>query len=148
MNRRLFRQNSRRATLAVEAAIIMPLVIFITLAVLEYGWMFMKIQQVTNAARQAARVGVRADGTEADIQATVDTLMSAANMPSTWYVVETQPSDVSTLLVSDPLTVTLIVPYGGNADYPANLELRLIGAPFLPVPGVLRASVTMIKEGV
>ena len=148
MNRRLFRPHSLRAAVALEAALIMPLIIFLTLGVLEYGWIFMKIQHVTNVARQGARVGARADGDAVNVEAIVDTLMSAAQIESTWYIIETEPSDISTMPSGAPLTLTLIVPYGGNGSYPANPELQLMGTSFLPVPGVLRASVTMIKEGV
>ena len=40
-------------------AVILPLLLLLTFGALKYGWLFFKHQQVTNAARQMARVAIR-----------------------------------------------------------------------------------------
>src|SRR5205085_10889952 len=61
LNARLRRNRDRRGALLVEAAIVFPLLLLLTFGLLEYGWPFMKIGQLENAARQAARGGARAN---------------------------------------------------------------------------------------
>ena len=42
----------------VEAAIVFPILLMLTLGAIEYGWLFLNAQQVTNAARQGARIAI------------------------------------------------------------------------------------------
>jgi Flp pilus assembly protein TadG len=127
-----------RGAAAVEAAIILPLLLLITFAVIEYGWLFLKSQQITNAARNGARVAIRyvpgeicAD-TTARAKAQIDDLMAKARISGYSVNVICPPN------VGDPLTVTVSVP-GEKVD--------IINFPFIPKPTTLGASVTMSKEG-
>ena len=55
------RLKARQSGLAtIEMAMVLPLLMLLTLGVIEYGWMFLKSQQITNAARQGARAGALA----------------------------------------------------------------------------------------
>ncbi len=120
----------------IEAAIVLPLIVLLVFAVLEYGWLFMKFQHVTNAARQGARVGARADGSSADVTTEVRDSLNAQGI--TTYTLNLNPLDPSALSTGDPLTITVEVPYS---------DIALTGFSLLPLPGNLRASVTMAKEG-
>ncbi len=53
------KQYGRRGTAAVEAALILPLLMLLLLGVIEYGWIYLKSEQIANAARHGARVGAR-----------------------------------------------------------------------------------------
>ncbi len=119
----------------IEAAIILPLLLLLILGVIEYGWALLKSQQITNATRQGARIAARPDVTNADIQDTVSALMDSAGISG--YEL-TLPGDVSSITPGDSLTVTITVPYS---------SVELAGAPFVPMPSQLKASVTMAKEG-
>ena len=50
---------SRRATMVVEAAIILPVLVVASMAFLEYSYIMQKRQQIENACRNGARVGSR-----------------------------------------------------------------------------------------
>ncbi len=123
-----------KGTAVVEAAIVLPLLLLLTLGVIQYSWLFLKAQQITNAARSGARIGV----VGGDIGATVDTLMAAAGIDTSVYSVGyTDPNSVSS---GAPVTVTI--------TWDAT-KIALINAPnLLPVPKMpLLTSVTMAMEG-
>ena len=132
-------QNRRtRGVILIEMALILPLLLLITFAVLEYGWMFTKMGQVTNAARQGARIGVRPDATSADVNTAIDTFMSAAGFTTSQYTKSMSPSDPTTVPVTNTFTVTVTVTYS---------NITLTGFPLVPTPAQLQAVVKMAKEG-
>lgn len=132
------RKTNSAGTALVEAAIVFPILLTFTLGAMEYGWLFLKAQQTDNAARNASRKAVRPDATEAEIRSSVATLMAAAGLGSSGYTVQLAPSNVATVPVGEPLTVSITVPYK---------KCSLIGGSFLPLPTNLFASATMAKEG-
>lgn len=135
----LKRRNDRRGLALLETAIVAMFLMIMTLGIIEYGWMFMKMGHVTNAARHGARIGVRPNATFAQIQTAVNAAMAAGNMAPATFTVTTIPSDPTTLATGAPLTVTV------DANY-AQVGLRL--APVLiPTPAHLRASMVMSREG-
>ena len=132
----LVRHNARRGTAAVEAALMRPMVMFMTLALVTYGWIFIKSAQITNAARQGARVAARADAEDADVQLIIATLMANAGISA--YTVD--PLDVQESPAGTIMTVTITVPYAGT-------DVELISMPFMPVPQNLKSVASMLKEG-
>ena len=128
----------RRGMALVETAIALPLLLYLILGLIEYGWMFLKAQEITNAARQGARVGARADAGLADITAAVANAMNVANIAS--YQLDVSPGDVLSLEPGQMLTVTVTVNYADDLD--------LLGmTALIPGPSTLDTSVTMAKEG-
>ena len=132
---RIARVRGSKGAMLVEAAILLPLLLLLTFGVIEYGWAFLKSQQITNAARQSARIAARPDATNAEVQATASALMDAAGISG--YQV-TLPADITQIPPGNPLTVKITVPYS---------DIELAGPPFVPMPTHLEASVTMAKEG-
>lgn len=132
----LARHNARRGTAAVEAALMLPMVMFMTLALVTYGWIFIKSGQINNAARQGARVAARADAEDADVQLIIATLMANAGISG--YTVD--PLDVVGSPAGTIMTVTIRVPYAGT-------DVELISMPFMPVPQNLKSVASMLKEG-
>lgn len=126
-----------RGVATVEAALLLPLLLLLTFGVIEYGWMLVKTQQITNATRHAARVAVRADATNAQVQAAAADLMAASGIDQGQYAL-TLPADVSGVQPGETVTVRISVLY-------ANIQLA--GAPLVPMPTHLVAAVTMAKEG-
>jgi Flp pilus assembly protein TadG len=126
----------RRGIALVEAALVMPLLVLVTLGTLEYGWMFSKSLEVGNAARNAARVAARPDARNADVTATATSLLSMSKPKLTGTYTLT-PSDVSSAAPGETVTVTVDVNY-----------TSLTNAPLLLVPAQLHASVSMVKEGI
>ncbi len=131
-------KRSDRGVVTIEMAIALPLLLLLILGVIEYGWMFLKNQGVTNTARNTARVAARYDVTDAEIQAALTSAIAAAGLSTSGYTMVMNPVDTSVLTPGESLSVTVSVPY-------ANIEL--IGVPFLPTPANLTATVTMAKEG-
>ncbi len=128
---------SRRGLAAIETAIVLPLILILTMGLLEYGWMFLKAQQIQNAAREGARVGCRVGATGADIISAVRHSMSLSGMDDSGYDLDRELSVVAGLEVGPMLTITVRVDYSA-----IGLGIRLI-----PTPATLEASVTMAREG-
>lgn len=61
-----FRNNPQRGATAVEFAVIAALLLVILFGILEYSLIFLQEHYVTNAAREGARVAVRANSFDCD----------------------------------------------------------------------------------
>ncbi len=135
----LNRNSGRESGLAtVELAIVLPLLILLTFGVIEYGWMFLKVQQITNAARQAARVGATPDATATEVNAVVDEILAGARMGDAQRTITINPVGFTTLEPGEHFTVSVSVRYS---------DIALVGLPMIPVPSNLRSQTTMAKEG-
>jgi len=130
--------GERKGIVIVEAAILFPLLLLLTLGIIEYGWMFLKAEDAASAARHGARLASRPDATNAEVQLGIRRLMTAAGLGNSGYAVTIRPGDVGALAPGEPLTVEVAIPYR---------NIALTGSPLMPVPPDLRASVTMVKEG-
>lgn len=112
----------------------LSVLIMVTLGAIKYGWLFTKLHQTTNAAREGARHAVLPGATVAEVKAAVKLVMNAGGIPDTAYT-------VSDPCLADPnlteIRVTVTVTNVGQVDL-------LPG--FLFTPGQLPASVTMAKE--
>ncbi len=129
---RVKRRDTRRGALLVEAALLFPILIFLTFAMLEYGWILLKSEQLSNAARHGVRIAARVGSTASEVNAEIDTLM--ANARITGYTKAIAPNvDVAQGMT---ITVTVNVPYA---------NIQLIGIPLVPAPTTLQASVSMAK---
>src|SRR5512137_1911949 len=61
-------RHKRRGAAVVEMAVVTPLLLLILFGIMEFGWVFMMEQTITNATREAARVGILQGATHTDIQ--------------------------------------------------------------------------------
>ena len=129
------RERSRTGAAVVEAALVLPLLLLLIFGVIEYGWVLLRTQQITNATRQAARVGARPDATNAEVADTAANLLAAVGIQG--YEL-TMPTEVGDVLPGEQLTVKLSVPYA---------NIKLAGPGIVPMPASFSASVTMAKEG-
>ena len=130
--------KSERGAALVELAVVLMLLVVLTFGVMEYGWMFYQMQQVTAAAREGARDAVVPDATSADVMAMVDGLMSSLGLGASGYTVDISPLNIEELDPGEPVTVTVVVPYG---------NIELLGMSYFPTPAALTSRVTMAKEG-
>jgi Flp pilus assembly protein TadG len=69
------RKNERGAAL-IEAAVTIPLILLISVAIFEFGRAYQTWQVLTNAAREGARVAVISGTTDADVRSAVNNYMS------------------------------------------------------------------------
>lgn len=137
MSRRILRPF-RRGLAILEITLVILMMLLVTFGAIEYAWMFLKVGEITNAARAGARIAVLPDSTATEVNNAIDSLLATAGMGSSSYVVTFTPADLTTLDVGDPLEVDIDVPYS---------NVTILGLSFLPVPTTLNASVTMAKEG-
>jgi len=121
---------ARGATL-VEMAVVFPLLLMVTLGAIKYGWLFLNAQQMTNAARQAARMAILPDADVDEVRAAISIFLANAG--------------IHTFTVDPPLTTVAgpIVTVGIRVD-PNTVDL-IPG--YLPNPATLYVRVTMAKEG-
>jgi Flp pilus assembly protein TadG len=123
----------RRGAALVEMAIVMPVLLLITLGLIEYGWVFFRISQINQAARQGVRAAVRPDATGTQIESNVASMMNNAGL--THYTLSY--SDIA-VGVGEPVTVLVAVDYS---------KLTLTGTSWIPLPSTLKGRATMAKEG-
>jgi len=144
VNVRKRKGNRSRGAAAVEAALVLPILLLVTFGAIKYGWLFLRAQQITNAARYGARVAIRADASSTDVTTAIANLMTAAGMGDSLYnvtitleggIVWDGSQEVG---VGAPVTVKLTVPS-------ANIDI--MDVPLFPDVGDIGASVTMAKEG-
>ena len=129
------RRGRRDGAALVEMAIVMPLLVLLTLGAIEYGWLFFRLSQINQAARQGVRAAVRPDATEANVFSNVDSMMHNAGIASSRYT--TTHTNLA-VPVGQPVTVQVSVRYAG---------LSLTGTSLLPLPGTVQGRGTMAKEG-
>lgn len=135
--KRIHRGSRRRRGLElIEVALILPLPLILVFGTIEYGWIFFKMQELNNAARDGARVAVLPDSTAGDVTTRVDELMTAAQI--TGYTTTVDPADPAAADTGDIVTVTVTAPYGEN---------EILGIDLFPQPENLTASAAMAKEG-
>jgi len=69
--RRRTRQEHNRGVSAVEAAVVLPVVVLLLFGFIELGWQVNGAQILHDAARQGARAAVRLENSNAEVQAAV-----------------------------------------------------------------------------
>ena len=131
-------RRTRHGTALVEMALALLLLMLLTMGAIEYGWFFLKQQQITNAARQGARIASTADASTSDATTYVGTLMTNYGMGSSGYTASASPTEVKGLARGTSISYTVSVPY--SAITITNFKL-------LPLPTTVSATVAMEKEG-
>ncbi len=134
---RVGRFSEERGLALVETAVVILLLLFVTFAMMEFGWIFHRIQQVNNGAREGARIAVLPDRTPADALAAVNTLMTQFRI--TGATVTITPADTSVLEAGDLVTVNVSVPVRNVMLTGLFLDAGFLG-------NNLRTSATMARE--
>lgn len=133
------KRNTRRGIATIEAAILFPLLILFLLAMVEYGWCFLKYQCINSAAREGVRVAVRDGATDAAWQAAVTNVMASCGKRGTTPTYTATLSPGVGVTTATQITLTIAVPYA---------QLNMTNAPSIfPTPATLTAVATMAKEG-
>src|SRR5688500_19082827 len=107
------RRQRRRGGALIEAALVMPILLGLCFGMVEFGYFFFVKHTLQAAARDGARMGIVATGTNGKITATVATAMKAAGLTDTGYEVEIKDGttdenlDVSSATPQTPITVVV-----------------------------------------
>ena len=128
--------DQRRGVVLIEAALVFPILLLLTFGLIEYGWLFLRMESLSNAARRGARMAVTPDATNSDVLSAIGNMMTDAGLGDSGYTVT-----VSSLGVDpgETVTVRIVVPNYQN--------IMLTQAPMIPVPDQIERGVTMAKEG-
>jgi Flp pilus assembly protein TadG len=102
-NWRRFARGERGAEL-IEFALVLPLLLLVVLGIVDFGFMFQRLEVVTNAAREGARIAVLAGYSTIDVKDRVNDYLLEGGVP---IVVGTNP-------VINVNQVPLAVPGGGT----------------------------------
>ena len=132
------RKKNRRGAAAVEMAIVLPLLLLLTLGGIKYGYLFLKAQQITNAARHGARMAILPGKTTDEVKAIIINMLGNANITVTADDIDFNPGDISSVGSGETITVRIIVP---------SAEVDIMIVPLFPNVENLGATVTMAKEG-
>lgn len=124
----------RRGAALVEMAIVLVLLLMITLGAIEYGWLFLQMQRITNAARHGARVAAALGATDLEGTTAAQSLVGGINPAPT--------CDVTTDWDANLVTAEVSVPTGRGGG----AGVSLINWNLLPAPNELRVVVTLAKE--
>jgi Flp pilus assembly protein TadG len=117
---RLYRRN-RRATAAVEFAIVAPVFLLLVFGMIEYGRMVMVQQIITNASREGARTAVLDGATTAGVQSAVNNYLTSGSISGATVTVS--PNPPSSAQYGDPVTVTVSVPFNQVSWLPSPMYL-------------------------
>lgn len=140
MDMALKRNNRRRAAAAVEFALIALPLFLLIIGLLDYGWMFLKVQHVTQAARNGARAAIVPDATPDHVRAVVAARMTEANIDPDAYNVQITPANIVNIPPGTPITVRITV----NTE---TAEMNLTGSGLIPKPDQIHTAASMAKEG-
>ncbi len=158
---RMRKTSCRRGAMAVEAALILPVLLLLTFGGIRWGWLYLKAQQITNAARVGVRIAIRPDATDADVTGAIDALFGPTMANITGHTVNfyqtvnvggtltrSQISSIVGIDVGVAIEVEIMVPVrpasASNVDI---MDVPLLTA-LEPASWSLRASSTMAKEGI
>ena len=142
------RLASERGQALLETAITLPIVLFVAVAIFEFGRGYQTLQVVTNAAREGARIAVLPSSTPADVQSRVvsylrdgqlamaDQATVAVNRNAS-VSIGTGTASASTVTVSYPFSFIVI-------NRVANLVVR--GSPLGSAPFTINSSARMRNE--
>lgn len=122
----------------IEIAIVLPLLVLMLFGAMEYGWLFFRMHQVTNAARIGAREAALPDSTNETVEARVLASMTAWELQDSGYTLTLDPEEVAELESGTPIRVIVAVPYA---------NIGLLNMALFPTPGSVNASASMAKEG-
>jgi Flp pilus assembly protein TadG len=117
---RLYRRN-RRATAAVEFAVVAPVFLLLVFGMIEYGRMVMVEQIITNASREGARAAVLDGATTSSVQTAVTSYLSSGSI--TGATITVAPNPPSTAQYGDPVTVTVSIPFSQVSWLPSPMYL-------------------------
>jgi Flp pilus assembly protein TadG len=77
------RFGSERGAELIEFALVAPLLLFIIMGVVDFGFMFQRYEVVTNAAREGARIAVLPGYVDADVEARVRSYLTEGGVANT-----------------------------------------------------------------
>lgn len=129
------RKSNRLGAAVVEFAIVGPLMVMLTMGMMEVGRVVMVKQVMVNASREGARLAILPSSSATEVIALVQSQLTASAINGT--TVSVSPSSLSTAAAGTPVTVTVTV----NAN-----QVSWIPNPLFTLNKTITAATTMRKE--
>jgi len=126
-------ERRRCGAVAVEMAIVTPLLLTMLFGIIEFGWLFTVQSTMVNAAREGARFGALQGVFTADVQQRVREYLLPMGLDDNVTINVTEATDENPIV-----TVNLTVP---------RADVSLVGNFFGFVDGTLSTTASMRKEG-
>jgi Flp pilus assembly protein TadG len=74
------RGGDERGAELIELAIVLPILLVVFAAIVDFGFLFQRYEVITNAAREGARIGVLPDYTQADVTDRVRAYLNSSGL--------------------------------------------------------------------
>lgn len=91
--KRLLTSKRVRAVVAVEMAVVTPLLLTMLFGIIEFGWLFTVRHTMVNAAREGARVGILPGATSDDVRDRANELLQPMNLDGMCTVSVSDPTE-------------------------------------------------------
>jgi len=75
--------KSERGAELVEFALVLPVLLLVVLGIVDFGFLFQRMQVMTNAAREGARIAVLQGYASADVEARAKAFVQTGGVPIT-----------------------------------------------------------------
>ena len=124
INRELGRRmapNGRRGAVAVEFAVVAPLLFAVVLGLVEFGRAIMVEQSIVSAAREACRIAILPGTTKTDVTNRATASLSAAGINT--FTITMNPDPPSSAAEGTAVTVTIQVSFNNVTWLPVPIYL-------------------------
>lgn len=102
----------RRGNAVLEAALVVPILLYLAFGTVEFGYFFYVKNNVQGAAREGVRAAIPPGATNTDVTSAISSQMTAAGLQSSGYTVTTTPSNISGLAPGTTVTVNVQCTWG------------------------------------
>jgi Flp pilus assembly protein TadG len=102
----------RRGNAVLEAALVLPILLYLAFGTVEFGYFFYVKNNVQGAAREGVRAAIPPGATNTDVANAVSAQMTAAGLQSSGYTITTTPANVSGLTPGTTVTVQVQCTWG------------------------------------
>jgi Flp pilus assembly protein TadG len=111
----------------VEAILVLPVVLMLTLGVAEYGYAFYLKHSLMTAAAVGVRAGILPTSSDTAVQTAISNQLALTNMKNIGYTITTVPASVNGCSSGTTVTVTISCTWGNAGVSPLPVALGGFG---------------------
>ncbi len=109
-------RRGRNGAVAVEMAIVLPVIFLLVLGAIEFGRAVMVTNVMTAAAREGARSGIVPNASNSEVTSAVRSMLRSSGLPDSRATITIKVNgsvrDVTTAVNGDSISVRVTLPYG------------------------------------
>ena len=111
-NGRLQRPMRRRGVSVLEMTLVLPILLMLSVGIVDYGYFFYLKSTLQGAAQAGARASIVPGATNTSVSSAISSMMTASSLQNSGYTVTTSPADITTAASGATLTVTVTCNWG------------------------------------